>query len=344
MARLVGIDVGSTTIKVVELDNSGTTHKLIARGVSATPPRGLLSDASFDQLALSHAIKKTYTDAKCTTKSVNIALPEHLVFTRIVEMPMLSDKELASAIRWEAEQYIPLPLQEVVLDYQVIQKGVGTKASPRMAVFLVAAPKALVNKYQKIVDMAELELVSIETEVVALNRSLVDGNPDSPVTLLVSIGADSTGLSISKGASIILTYVIPSGGKALTRALVTDLGLDQTAAEEYKKTYGLKKEVLSGKISTTFKPVIENIVAELKRTISFYQSKNPEIEPIRRVVLTGGSAKLPGLVVYLAEELSIETQIGDPWQKIVDTQKVASSSFDPILFSESVGLALKPLS
>jgi len=343
MARLVGLDIGSTTIKVVEIENSGNSHHLITAGLSATPPRGLLSEATFDQVAMAEAIKKTFADARIASKSVNIALPESMVYTRVVEMPVLSEKELASAIRWEAEQYIPLPLSDAVLDYQIMDKPTKTPGS-KMEVFLVAAPNSLVGKFQKIAQLAGIDLVSIETEALALVRSIMENNnPNAPVTLLVNMSAETTSLCIAKGTSVILTYVIPSGSKAFTRALSADLGIDQMQAEEYKKTYGLKKEVLSGKVGSTFKPILDNILSELKRTVSFYQSKNQDMDPIRRVILVGGTAKMPGLAVYIAEELGIETQIGDPWQKVSGAERLQSLPYDPILFAQAVGLALKPL-
>lgn len=338
MARLVGLDIGSRTIKIVELEQSGGRGKLVGVGHSATPPKGLLSEATMDQQVLSEAINKTFVDARITTKSVNVALPESLVFTRVISMPQLTDKELTSAIRWEAEQYIPLPLSEAILDYEIM-----SKSNAGMHVFLVAAPKSLVAKYQRIMALAGLDLVSIETEALALARALMDPNPSSPVALVVSIGAERTNVFVAKGINLILTYVIPTGGNALTRALSADLGIDSLQAEEYKKTYGLNKEVFSGKVGTAVKPILDNLVSELKRTMNFYQSKGADNEPIRRVVLTGGSAKLPGLVVFLAENLGIETQIGDPWQKVSDTAKLSSLPFDPVAFSEAVGLALKPL-
>lgn len=341
MARLVGLDIGSTTIKVVELEQNGRNSKLTAVGLSAAPPKGLSSEASFDQLALSDAIKKTCADAKISVKTVNVALPESLIFTRVIEMPVLSEKELASAIRWEAEQYVPLPLSKVILDYQVMQSMQGTGG--RMHVFLVAAPKTLVAKYQKVIADAGLILSSIETEVAALNRALVTDSATVPVTLVVSIGAERTNVFVSKGANILLAYVIPTGGKALTRAIAADLNIDPTQAEEYKKTYGLEKDVLSGKIGNTVKPVLDNLTMELKRAMSFYQTKNVQAEPIRLVVLVGGSAKLPGLVVYLAGNLGVEMQIGDPWQKVSDRQKLTNLPYDPIIFTQAVGLALKPI-
>lgn len=344
MARLIGLDIGSTTIKVVELEKTGKTNKLITLGLGATPPKGLLSEASFDQMALAEAIKKTCSDAKVSVKDINVALPESLTFTRVIEMPSLSEKELASAIRWEAEQYVPLPLSEVVFDYQVVGQDMIAKGSPRMQIFFVAAPKKLVSKYQKIVSMAGFEPVSIETEVLALNRALAEASGSSPVTLVVRIGASGSTAFVSSGANILLTYALPMGGKAITRALSTDLSIDQMQAEEYKKTYGLSRDVLSGKISNALKPVLDNLVLELKRVISFYQARAIQGMPIQRAVLVGGSAKLPGLVVHLTEQLGIETQIGDPWSKIsAAQQKLTGQPFDPILFSEAVGLALKPL-
>lgn len=342
MAKLIGLDIGSTTMKLVELEQSGRMQKLITVGVSATPPKGLLSEASFDQIALSEAVKKLALDAKVGTKSVNVALPENMVYTRVIQMPQLSEAELASAIRWEAEQYIPLPLSEVVLDYKVMQKGTTPNEGARMQVFLVAAPKTVVGKYQKVIELAGLELVSIETESLALGRALLEESQSSPVTLVVSIGAQRTTVFMAKGSAILLTYVIPSGGNALTRAIATDLEIDQMQAEEYKKTYGLKKDVLSGKIVHTLTPLLANLISELKRTISFYQEKSEQPLSMKRIVLVGGGAKLPGLVVYLTENLGIETQIGDPWQKVSGTAKLSSQPFDPILFSEAVGLALKP--
>lgn len=341
MAKLIGLDIGTTTMKIVELEHSGKEYKLSAVGVSATPPKGLLSEARLDQMALADAIKKTCQEARISTKFVNVALPESLIFTRVIDMPSLSDKELSSAIRWEAEQYIPIPLSEAVLDYQLMGRNTGQRGEARMQVFLIAAPNSLIAKYRTVIEVAGLDLASIETETIALSRALLDPSPSAPVTMVMNMGTERTNVFVAKGENILVTYVIPTGGKALTRALASDLGVDQIQAEEYKKTYGLKREVLSGKVGMTVRPILDSLVLELKRTMSFYQAKNTE-ETIRRIVLVGGSAKLPEFVTYLTEALGIETQIGDPWQKVSDKRKLANLPFDPILFSEAVGLALKP--
>lgn len=342
MARLLGLDIGFTTIKLVEIEQNGKNNKLVTVGLATTPPKGLLSEAAFDQAALIEVVKKVCSDAHITTKSINVGLPESAVFSRVIEMPRLSEKELASAIRWEAEQYIPLPLPEVILDYQVMTKEKGESGS-NMQVFLVAAPKTLVAKYENIIAQAGLEIVSVEPEAIALNRAIMSDDVNTPITLVVSIGAENTGMFVSKKGNVTLTHSVATAGNAFSRALSSDLGIDQMQAEEYKKTYGIKKEELSGKIGSSMGPLLQNFVSEIKRAMSFYAEKNKEAEPIRRIVLLGGSAKLPGLVVYLAEELGIETQIGDPWQKVSETQKLSTLPFEPILFAQAVGLALKPL-
>lgn len=342
MARLLGLDIGTTTIKLVEIEKNGKNNKLVTANLATSPPKGLLSEAAFDQAALVEAIKKIVSDAHINTKIVNVGLAEAAVFSRVIEMPQLSEKELASAIRWEAEQYIPLPLPEVILDYQVLLKNKGENSS-NMDVFLVAAPKALVAKYENIIAQSGLEIVSIEPEAIALNRAVMDSSLSAPVTLVAAIGAENTTMFVSKKGNVSLTHSIATAGNALSRALSVDLGIDQMQAEEYKKTYGIKQEELSGKIGSSVGPLLQNLVSEIKRAMSFYAEKNKDAEPIRRIVLLGGSAKLPGLVVYLAEELGIETQIGDPWQKVSETQKLSALPFEPILFAQAVGLALKPL-
>jgi type IV pilus assembly protein PilM len=343
MAKLVGLDIGAQSIKIVEVDSSASGSRLTAIGLGQTPPKGFASESQTDLDDLASAIQKVTSDAGVSTKLANVSLPESLVFTRIIEMPQLSEKELFTAIQWEAEQYIPLPLSEVILDHKIVEERLLRGTTQKMRVFLVAAPKSLVTKYQKVISQAGLELVSIETEVLALNRCLFIEQANLPATLVISIGAKNTTVFVSKAGSVVVTYVIPSGGDALTRAISTDLNISQMQAEEYKKTYGLKQEEQSGKIGKTVVPLIQNFVSELKRVITYYQSQEGGNDPIRQAILIGGTSKLPGLVAYFAQNLGIETQIGDPWVRVGQKDLLSKVASDPIIFSQAVGLSLKPI-
>lgn len=340
-ARLpLGLDIGSHTVKLIELQAKDKGYWLSAAGVAPTPPRGLASDAQADQEAVSVAIKKLILDTKATIRQVNTSLPESQIFTRVIEMPPLTETELGSAIKWEAEQYVPMPLTEVKMDFAILstpRKGEEGK----MEVLLVAAPLVLIGKYKKILEMAGLEAVSLEPEIIAISRSLV-GEQKTP-SLVINLGAATTDLSIVRNGAITFTRSIASGGEALARAVAKEMGFELSQAEEYKRTYGLEEDKLEGKILAAVKPIFDTVIEEIKRAMVFYQGKHPD-DPIKIVSLCGGTAKLPGLVVYLAQNLGIETQIGNPWANVGFNPKIFPKlNEEGPTFAVASGLAMKEI-
>lgn len=341
---IFGLDIGSTSLKVVQLAKAGKGIKLEAFGTCPAPARGLYSESTADQEALAVAIKKLASDAKISIRRVNTALPESQIYTQVRQMPPLSDNELASAIPWEAEQSIPLPINDVSLDFKVLERPLQRTPNAKMSVLLVAAPKNLINKYLHIMDLAGLELVSLETEVVAICRALAltDAAKNIPA-LIINLGSLTTDISVSRNGVIIFTRSIATGGKALARAVATKLGLEEKVAEEYKIAYGLKEEELEGKILGAIKPIFDVVVGEIKRAILFYSERYPD-SPLKRAIVVGGVAKLPGLILYLAQALGVEVQLGNPWQGIVKDQNLLSQlESDGAIFTTAVGLALKGL-
>ncbi|MBI5465097.1 type IV pilus assembly protein PilM [Candidatus Gottesmanbacteria bacterium] len=340
-ARLpLGLDIGSQTIKLVELAPKDKGYWLQAAGIAPTPPKGFASDAQPDLEAVSVAIKKLVLDNRVANRQVNASLPESQIFTRVIEMPPLTETELASAIKWEAEQYVPMPLAEVKMDFAILttpKKGEEGK----MEVLLVAAPLTLISKYKKILEMAGLTPVSLESEIIAISRSLV-GSSLTP-TLIINLGAVTTDISIIRGGVLTFTRSIASGGEALARAVAKEMGFELSQAEEYKRTYGFEEDKLEGKILAAIKPIFDTVIEEIKRSLIFYQDKYPE-EPIKIVSLCGGTAKLPGLVVYLAQNLSIETQIGNPWVNVTWDKKIFPKiEEEGPVFAVATGLAMKEI-
>lgn len=335
---LLGLDIGSKTIKAVQLDHNNGHFRLRAYGITPAPPKGFESEAEGDLGALSQTIKDLLLGIKISTSNVVCALPESAIFTRVISLPVLSDKELASAIHWEAEQYVPVPLDEVNLVWEVLEKP---KQGKSMEVLLVAAPKALTEKYIELLRTAGLKLRALETEIIAVARSLVGESEDSPTSLVISIGARTTDICIVNKGKMAFTRSISTGGGALARAVATGLGFDLPKAEEYKKSYGLLEGEMEGKIEAALKPVFDLIVVEIRRALAFYQKGKPG-EQVKRMVLCGGSAKLPGVVVYLAQSLGLEAQIGDPWQKVEmdeETRKALSEQAE--IYAVAAGLAMR---
>jgi type IV pilus assembly protein PilM len=339
-SNIFGLDIGTTAIKVVWLNKENNIITYDSSLTIPTPVQGLQSESPFDHQELAQIINKLVIDAKITTNNVAIAIPESHAFTKVIEMPVLSDKELSNAIYWEAEQYIPVPLESVTLAWDKLRTYKTALPEEKMQVLLVAAPKELVKRYQTILDLAGLTIVSIETEILAIIRGLISGK-NIPNSLVANIGALSTTLGIIQDGVLIFNYSIPLGGVALTRAIASDFGLQPDQAEEYKRVYGLSDKNFGGKVAKAIEPVLVALLTEVKKALTFYSEKYKNDSPISQLLLTGGSANLPGLAVYFAKNLGIESVLANPW-KMLNIQKVPQTieSKGPE-FSVAVGLALK---
>jgi len=339
MKSTLGLDIGSHSIKAVEISREGKDFILLAAGSALTPPDSLTSAVPADQEALASAIKKLLRDTGVKSRSVNIAIPESQVFTRVIDMPQLSPRELSSAISWEAEQYIPLPLDQVNVDFTVLRDSKET-GTGKMEVLLVASPKALLDKYLTILELAEVAPDCAETEIIAASRALVRSVPTVKTVMVVSLGAQTTDIAIIRNGVLSFTRSMSAGGEAFSRALVSSLDFNPSQAEEYKKAYGLEEDKLEGKIVAAVKPVIDTIVSEVKRAIAFYQEKYKG-ERVETILLSGGTAKLPGMVVYIAENIGIETQRANPWVGIRRDRRFSVLDAQGPVFSVAVGLALR---
>jgi len=334
-----GLDIGSYSIKAVQLRKIQDKYQLVALGSAPSTSKGLASEAESDLTALAENIKKLYQEAKVTTKNVISALPEDQVFTRVITLPKLSEEELTSALKWETEQYVPIPLSEVTLAHQVI--GETTQDTrQKTEVLLVAAPNRLIDKLLKVLKTAGLNPVSLETEILAMSRSLVA--PDSEATLLVDLGARATDIAIVEKGQVVFTRSISTAGEALTRAVAGALGLEAGQAEEYKKAYGVDPGKLEGKVSQAIEPILEVIVKEMEQAIQFYQQEKEKT--VKRIVLTGGTAILPEVITLLAKKLTFETQIGDPFSRVVEDSLLAKMPKNDLPFyAVAVGLAMKEI-
>lgn len=342
MAKItIGLDIGFSSIKVVSLAREKNAAKLLSLGAIPTPNPGMISDADTDLEAVSTMIKKLISAVKIDSGDFIAALPESKVFTRVIDdLPFLTDQELSSAIRYAAEEFIPMPLSEVNLNWQVLFRS-SEKGRAKTVVLVIASPKNVVSKYINVLSMAGVKPKALETEIIAMTRSLVGNNPFSPSTLIIQLGSQTTDfVTVSKGL-IWLTRSITTGGVALTRTLAQHFNFELTQAEEYKKVYGVLEDQLEGKVFEALKPIVDIIAGESKRVIQAFQAKYPQ-DLIKRVVISGGGAKMPGLVAYLASSLGLEVQEADPWFFISKEKNlIAKLAADAPLYSVAAGLALR---
>ena len=339
--KSIGLDIGLTKIKAISLSRLNNNLHLDAFAAESTPPKGMLSEASADEEEIAQVLKKTVDNLKVNSKNVNIALPDSQVYTKVIEMPPLTDKELSLAIYWEAERHIPVALSTITLVWNVLKRPSNSFPSEKMQVLMVGAPTTLINKYQKVIQMAGLSINSIETETLAIVRALA---PNSlPPTIIVSIGAINTSLAIIRDGILVLTYSIQTGGNAITRSIEADFGLTPSQSEEYKKTYGFSKTDAGKKIGKSTEPILSSILLEIKKALAFYSQKYKDDAIIQQVLLSGGTAKLPGIDLFFAENLGIETVVAFPWKIFANQQlppDLLNSSTD---YTIALGLAMRDL-
>lgn len=338
----IGLDIGFSSIKMVAISQKDNAPKLISLGMISSPRPGIASDAELDLESVSQAIKTLTEEVKPPTKDVVIALPESRIFTRVIyDLPFLSNEELSQAIVYAAEEFVPMPIQDVNLNYQVIFRSPHKGPNSRTVVFVVASPKTLINKYISILQNSGLKPQSIETEVIAVSRALVTNNQFSPTTLIIQLGALTTDYAVVSEGLILLTRSISTGGIALTRAIAQSFNFELVQAEEYKKVYGILADQLEGKLYQILKPIVDVIVAEGRRVIQAHEGQNPQLG-VKRVVLTGGGAQLPGIVQFFASALGLEVQEADPWSGVqMDASLKAKIANEGPMYSVALGLALR---
>ncbi len=326
----VGLDIGFSSIKAVAISHKENPPKLISLGNIAAPQPGIVSDDDLDLKVTSEAIKNLLTEMKVSNADVIVGLPESKIFTRVIyDLPYLNNEELSQAIRYAAEEFVPMPIIDVNLSYQVIFRTENKGPNSRTVVFVIAAPKILIEKYLKVLQFAEIKPVAIESELIAISRALVGANPFSPTTLIVHLGALTTDFAVVSEDLILLTRSIATGGIALTRTIAQTFNFELIQAEEYKKVYGLLEDQLEGKLFQTLKPIVDVIALEAKRVSEAHESQNRQ-RSIKRVVLSGGGAKLPGIVRYFTNFLGLEVQEADPWYNL---------SYDPSIKNKLVAEA-----
>jgi len=334
----VGIDIGTKSIKIVELEKSGNVHELRGSGVIGFKGKNLEAIEDEKELGqLAAIIRRLHKEAGITKKEVHVSLPENKVFTRTIRFPMLTDQEIESAVKWESEQYIPIPIDEAIVQHQIIERR--EKATPpEVVVLLVAVQQTFVEKYVKLIQMAGLSPIVFESEMLALTRAL---STENQTDIVVDFGSVNTDLAVVRNLNLVFSRSIPIAGDALTRAVAQGIGVEISQAEEYKKTYGLSPNQLEGKVVGVIQPVVRSIIDEIKKAMHYYQTEEKGELP-KRIIFTGGSVGLPGFSSMVIKELGLEVVIGNPFTKVKLPQDVAAkiSGYAP-LYAISAGLAMR---
>ena len=363
----LGIDFGAGGIKVVQLREINGRGSLFTYGFSEFAPEETGLDYLENPERAGALLKQICAKAKVTTTSACAALPIPAVFSAVLSLAPMPKKDLPQAVQWEAKKLIPLPIEEVTLDFkelapvkeekQATVSGVAGAANGEkvasakkpeqktIEVLLTAASKAIIEKYVKIAKVAGLTLASLETEAFALIRSLQGSDPSAVV--IVDMGAVRSNILIVDRGIPMFTRSVEIGGKKCTEAIAASLGVPLAQAEAMKRDIGGAgfPGIAPGALPPIFAEVLEPLINEIKYSFSIYKNRNgSETRLPEKIVLSGGGAGLPGLAEFLAGQFNIRTFLGNPWEHVnfqPDLQPVLHSFGSK--FSVAIGLAMRNL-
>ena len=349
---ILGIDIGTSSIKVVQLKKIEDKFKLETYGDISTIGYLDRLNESFQTTSLRtleaitrEMLKIVLKKAETTTRHAILTIPVFSSFTSVIEMPEISDKELVQAIEFEARKYIPIPLAEVVLDWKIIETGmIRDSNSPKSfrgkRILLIAVPKEVVNKYIRIAEALNLKVNALELENFSFARSLAL-NEINPLCIL-DIGARATSCSIVEKGMVQMSHGLDIAGAEMTRTLASSLGIAFGRAEDFKLAHGINHQGSEERKESkeTLVNLIDEILLESERMINHYQAKTEK--KIEKIILNGGSAQMEGLKEYVEKRLNIKTFIADPWSRIIYPPSLQSILKDRgPLFSVAVGAAMR---
>jgi type IV pilus assembly protein PilM len=339
---MVGVDIGSSSVKAVELQGKNGDFQLVSLGYEGLQPDSVVDGQIMELNAVSSAIGNIFTEHKIKTTKVAAGVNGHSVIVKNIVLPQMTDDELQESFAWHAEEHIPFDISDVNLDYHV------TDSTPEaIHVLLAACKRDKVANLKQAIQLAGKQPAVIDVDAFALQNCYelnYDPQPGQVVALL-NIGASTTNINILNGNRSVFTRDATFGGNQYTSLLQKELGLTFDQAEQVKRGMPLPESIEQRDIQPIVDTVSDILALEIQKTMDFYRATVEDgEEAVQQILVSGGGSKLRGLVEFLASRFEVTVEVFDPFRKI----RVDARGFDPDYMREvvpemaiAVGLALR---
>ena len=341
--EVVGLDIGTDQVKLLEVEESKGGFRLKNFGMGQLPKDSIVNGSVLNHDAVVNTITQLISNLKIKTKNTVVSISGHPVIIKKISMPLTTDEELEDSIKFEAEQYIPFDLEEVNVDFQILD--IPEEKADQMNVMLVAAKKVMIDEYNRVLSDAGMKPVILDVDVFALENAFgisYELEEDKSVAL-IDIGASTININIIRGGISAFTRDIFLGGNYITEEIQKNMGISFEEAEALKIGSGVDS-VGNGEGEDIIRKGCENMASEIHKTLDFFSST--AYESIDKIYLSGGCAKTPGLKSIIEEKADVSTEIIDCFRNI----KYDEGEFDPEYIQEItphvsvvVGLALRRL-
>jgi len=336
-SRILGVDIGTFSVKVVEISKKGKRAQLENYGEIPTESSSFFERIQGEKLTVSEkltaeALKTLIKEAKIKSRDSFFALPEFACFFTTFSLPSMKEEEMPSAVQYQAKQHIPLPLSEVVLDWSVAGKG---KDKEKEEIVLIAVPNETISQYKDIAKKTGLEIDALEAEPFGLVRSLVRRN--DKMVILVDIGSTSTTVSVVEKGVLKIAHALNFSSSLINKSLVSSLDIKYNEAEEIKCDKGLKADGKEGQVMVES---VDKLLSEIENVFLSYLKK--EKSEIEKIIFTGGGSALPGLLEHTLEKTGIKAERRNPFQEMI-YPSLLEKTFQEVgpSFSIAAGMALR---
>ena len=332
---IIGLDIGSSSVKLVKLKESGKSFQLERFGIQPLATELIVDGTIMDAGMVIDAIKALLAEQKIKTKTAAISLSGNAVIVKKITLPAMSEDELAESIKWEAEQYIPFDINDVNVDFQILGSAQGAEGQPQINVVLVAVKKDKLNDYTALVTEAGLDPLVVDIDAFAI-ENMYGINYDAghgEITALINIGASIMNINILKDGTFAFARDISIGGNRYTETIQKELGLSYEEAEKAKKG-----EAVEGVQADDSQRVINTVSAELAseitRSFDFFRTTSAH-ENIDKILISGGCSMLNGIAPFLSDKLGIGVELANPFKNI----KINPKDFDPEYIQNTAPIA-----
>ena len=348
-----GLDISDLSLKVAQLEKKQQGFRLASYGEGELAQGIIEAGEIKDEDKLVASIQKTIQQVrgkKISTRYVVAALPEEKAFVQVVQLPRMKREEMMAAIRFQAESYIPYPIDTVYLDFAVIPPM--RNHLNHVDVLVASLPREVVDRYMLVLEKAGLAPWALEIEAIALSRAVIEKEVSPIPVLVVDIGHARTKVSIFSGYGVRFTTSLSICSQQFTDAVARALHVDEEKAEELKRQYGLytPEDALGQEVFQAAAPVATDFIGEITKYVEYYETHAPHQhlgspqKKIKRIMLCGGGANLKGFPEFLMRALKIEVVVGNPWVNILspNAHELPLLSFpDSLSYSTVLGLALR---
>lgn len=337
---LFGLDVGHGSLKVMQVSTAGKHAKMpriTGYGTISFDPaaidNGVIKKPELIAQTL-HRLFEHQLIGEITTRRIAMAIPSYRSFSRSMQLPKLSPKDVRQAVQLEAEQYIPTPLEGLYLDYTCTRMNKETDDY-----LAVGVPKEIVDSYITVARMVGLEIMLVETTMAADSRLFAYNQRNNLSSVIIDFGSLSADISIFNKATLV-TGTVPAGGLVFTNNIKDSLKVTFAEAGIIKTRYGISVSKQQQEILAALEPTLQQLTKEIRRMVRYHEEHYEGDAPIGQVIVFGGGANMPGLSEYLTNALRLPVRVHDPWQYLDYSGLQAPNKADKLMYATVAGLSL----